>query len=190
MTFDCGFWIETNFTDEIPLKRFRFSTSALYPELSNPDGFLTDGFEKLNFTLSFYPKLKTTHKGYLYENLTTKYPPLLALVHADLNAAYEKELKKHFTFKCFRIKRATSKCSMSSSIDESFAGSSIFQLSKMNMNPDSLTKYLKTSLVGIGTKTVYDPTVRQASEISGQVYCFPCADMWKIFKLVYSKFLL
>lgn len=185
-SFDCGFWIRSSLGDT---KRVRFSTSVLCPEISDVD-FLTDGYKKIDSSLSFYPELEATQEGYYHGVQKTRWAPLIAIRQSNIDAD-EKKLFK-YTVREYRLKRRSiyDKECVTSTIDNSQPGASIFQLGKAHVNSDSLVKFIKPSLVGIGTSTVYDPTIRQASEISGQVYCFPCYDMWKIFESVYSKFLM
>lgn len=68
----------------------------------------------------------------------------------------------------------------------------IFNLNTKSCPENQLIDLVRPSLVGIGTETVYDPTIRKASEIGGgggTVYFIPPIEMWNgIFRHVYEYF--
>lgn len=65
----------------------------------------------------------------------------------------------------------------------------IFYLNTKSCPANQLIGLVRPSLVGIGTETVYDPTIRKASEIGGTVYFIPPIEMWNgVFRQVYEYF--
>ena len=169
---DCGFWIMSKMPDQ-PAKHIRFSTCNRYPELTNASEILTNDYRKIPCKLKMFPRKQTD--PFVFGSVVGSTSPAIVVSKSDFATILPKVA---------RFLSKQSKDDLEVSDD-----ATIFTLCEKFNQAENLDKLLRPSLVGIGSSTVFEPSVRLASEFDGRTYCFPSRDMWRIFEKVYADIL-